>query len=78
LDITCGIHWPETEEGQKNKAEGKMIMPGDNVEMKVELSVPIAIDEGVRFTIREGGKTVGTGKFSSVQIAAIWVNLFGC
>ncbi|KAJ3412445.1 translation elongation factor Tu [Chytridiales sp. JEL 0842] len=61
LDITCGIHWPETEEGIKNRDEGKMIMPGDNVEMRIELTTPIAIDEGVRFTIREGGKTVGTG-----------------
>ena len=36
-----------------------MVMPGDNVSMDVELIVPIAMDEGLRFAIREGGRTVG-------------------
>ena len=38
-----------------------MCMPGDNVEMDVELITPIAIEEGLRFAIREGGHTVGSG-----------------
>ena len=38
-----------------------MCMPGDNVEMSVELITPIAIEEGLRFAIREGGRTVGSG-----------------
>ena len=36
-------------------------MPGDNIEMDVELITPIAIEEGLRFAIREGGRTVGSG-----------------
>ena len=38
-----------------------MVMPGDNTEMSVELIQPIAMDEGLRFAIREGGRTVGAG-----------------
>ena len=38
-----------------------MVMPGDNVEISVELLVPIAMEEGLRFAIREGGRTVGSG-----------------
>ena len=38
-----------------------MCTPGDNVEMNVELITPIAIEEGLRFAIREGGRTVGSG-----------------
>ena len=38
-----------------------MCMPGDNVDMKVELITPIAIENGLRFAIREGGRTVGSG-----------------
>ena len=41
-------------------------MPGDNVNMDVELITPIAIEEGLRFTIREGGKTVGAGVVGSI------------
>ena len=41
--------------------EGEMIMPGDNVEMTVELIAPVAIEAGMRFAIREGGRTVGAG-----------------
>ena len=40
-------------------------MPGDNVEMTVELIVPVAIEEGLRFAIREGGRTVGAGVVSA-------------
>ncbi len=39
----------------------EMVMPGDNIKMKVSLSVPVAIEEGLRFAIREGGRTVGAG-----------------
>ena len=45
----------------------EMVMPGDNVEMTVELISPIAIEEGTRFSIREGGRTVGSGVVSSIQ-----------
>jgi elongation factor Tu len=38
-----------------------MVMPGDNVSMEVNLIAPIAMDEGLRFAIREGGRTVGAG-----------------
>jgi elongation factor Tu len=37
------------------------VMPGDNVEMGVELIVPVAVEDGLRFAIREGGRTVGSG-----------------
>ena len=43
------------------KFEGEMIMPGDNVNMEVELIAPVAIEAGMRFAIREGGRTVGAG-----------------
>jgi elongation factor Tu len=39
----------------------EMVMPGDNTQMTVELIVPVAIEEGLRFAIREGGRTVGAG-----------------
>ena len=39
-----------------------MVMPGDNTEMTVDLIAPIAMDEGLRFAIREGGRTVGAGR----------------
>ena len=41
-------------------------MPGDNVEISVELITPIAIEEGLRFAIREGGRTVGSGVVTKV------------
>ncbi|MEO2036461.1 MAG: elongation factor Tu, partial [Planctomycetaceae bacterium] len=44
----------------------EMVMPGDNVSMTVELIAPIAMDEGLRFAIREGGRTVGAGVVASV------------
>ena len=52
-DVTGTAHLPEGVE---------MVMPGDNVEMTVELIAPIAMDEGLRFAIREGGRTVGAGR----------------
>jgi elongation factor Tu len=44
----------------------EMVMPGDNVEMDVELIVPVAIEQGVRFAIREGGRTVGSGVVTAI------------
>jgi elongation factor Tu len=43
-----------------------MVMPGDNVEMSVELIAPIAMEDGLRFAIREGGRTVGSGVVSEI------------
>jgi elongation factor Tu len=51
-DVTGSIELP---------AGTEMVMPGDNVEMGVELIVPVACEEGLRFAIREGGRTVGAG-----------------
>ncbi|MDY3792328.1 MAG: elongation factor Tu [Oscillospiraceae bacterium] len=48
-------------------ADKEMCMPGDNVEIKVELITPIAIEEGLRFAIREGGRTVGSGVVTKVN-----------
>ncbi len=56
-DVTGAIFFPDNME---------MVMPGDNVEMEVELIVPVAIEEGLRFAIREGGRTVGAGVVSSI------------
>ena len=44
-----------------------MVMPGDNVEMEVELITPIAIEKGLRFAIREGGHTVGAGSVTRTE-----------
>ncbi|MEM8812932.1 MAG: elongation factor Tu, partial [Pseudomonadota bacterium] len=44
----------------------EMVMPGDNVEMEVELIVPIAMEEKLRFAIREGGRTVGAGVVATI------------
>ncbi|HDM74977.1 MAG TPA: elongation factor Tu, partial [Deltaproteobacteria bacterium] len=43
-----------------------MVMPGDNVAMEVQLITPIALEEGLRFAIREGGRTVGAGVVSEI------------
>ncbi len=56
-DVTGTIELPEGTE---------MVMPGDNVNMKVELISPIAMDEGLRFAIREGGRTVGAGVVAKI------------
>jgi elongation factor Tu len=53
--------------GETELPEGtEMVMPGDNVEMKVRLIVPVAMEEGLRFAIREGGRTVGAGVISKI------------
>jgi elongation factor Tu len=56
-DVTGQAHLPEGVE---------MVMPGDNVEMKVDLIAPIAMEEGLRFAIREGGRTVGAGVVTEI------------
>jgi elongation factor Tu len=56
-DVTGNVHLPEGTE---------MVMPGDNTEMTVELISPIAMDEGLRFAIREGGRTVGAGRVTKI------------
>jgi elongation factor Tu len=43
-----------------------MVMPGDSISIKVELITPIAMDKGLRFAIREGGRTVGAGTISEI------------
>ena len=53
--------------GVANLPEGtEMVMPGDNVQMEIELIQPIAMDAGLRFAIREGGRTVGSGVVTEV------------
>jgi elongation factor Tu len=53
--------------GVANLPEGtEMVMPGDNVEMTVELITPIAMDKELRFAIREGGRTVGAGVVAEI------------
>jgi elongation factor Tu len=53
--------------GQARLPEGvEMVMPGDNVEMTVNLIAPIAMEEGLRFAIREGGRTVGAGRVTDI------------
>jgi elongation factor Tu len=54
--------------GVLNLPEGtEMVMPGDNIKITGELITPVAMDEGLRFAIREGGRTVGAGVVSKVQ-----------
>jgi len=56
-DVTGAVELPEGTE---------MVMPGDNIKVKIKLIAPIAMDEGLRFAIREGGRTVGAGVVSKV------------
>ena len=44
----------------------EMVMPGDNVQLTVELITPVALEKGLRFAIREGGRTVGAGTISEI------------
>jgi elongation factor Tu len=55
--VTGSVELPEGTE---------MVMPGDNIEMKVELITPIAMDKELRFAIREGGRTVGAGVVAEI------------
>lgn len=52
--------------GTANLVDAEMCMPGDNVKLAIELHKPIAIDEGIRFAIREGGRTVGSGVVTKI------------
>jgi len=56
-DVTGAVELPEGTE---------MVMPGDNIQMKVELIAPIAMEDGLRFAIREGGRTVGAGVVAKI------------
>ena len=56
-DVTGAVELPEGVE---------MVMPGDNIQFKVTLIAPIAMEEGLRFAVREGGRTVGAGVVSKV------------
>jgi len=44
----------------------EMVMPGDNVQLQIELITPVAMEKGLRFAIREGGRTVGAGTISEI------------
>ena len=57
MDVTGNIKLPENVE---------MVMPGDNINMEVELIVPVALEQGSRFAIREGGLTVGAGAITKI------------
>ena len=61
-DVTGSVELPEGVE---------MVMPGDNVQMTIELITPIAMDEGLRFAIREGGRTVGAGVVTKILEVAV-------
>ena len=56
-DVTGSVQLPKNAE---------MVMPGDNVHLEVELICPIAMEKGVRFAVREGGRTVGAGVVSDI------------
>jgi len=56
-DVTGEIQLPEGVE---------MVMPGDNIEMTIKLIYPVALEAGLRFAIREGGRTVGSGVVTSI------------
>jgi elongation factor Tu len=56
-DVTGSVELP---------AGVEMVMPGDNIQMTIELITPIAMDEGLRFAIREGGRTVGAGVVTKI------------
>ncbi len=58
MDVTGEIKLPDGIE---------MVMPGDNTKMEISLITPVAMEEGLRFAIREGGRTVGAGVVTSVD-----------
>jgi elongation factor Tu len=57
-DVTGNVSLPEGTE---------MVMPGDNVTVDIELITPVAVEEGLRFAIREGGRTVGAGVVTKIN-----------
>ena len=58
MDITGELNMP---------AGVEMALPGDNVQMNIKLITPVALEEGLRFAIREGGRTVGSGVITKVS-----------
>jgi elongation factor Tu len=56
-DVTGTVHLPEDKE---------MVMPGDNTDMRVTLNKPVAMEDGLKFAIREGGRTVGAGRVTKI------------
>jgi elongation factor Tu len=61
-DVTGGVKAIKSREGKT----AEMCMPGDNITMEVEIISPIAMEEGLRFAIREGGRTVGAGVVTKI------------
>ena len=61
-DEAAALTWPESTED----ADSKMVMPGDNVEMVCQIHKPLAVEQGQRFNIREGGRTVATGLITRI------------
>lgn len=59
-DVTVIVNVPAKE------ADGGLVQPGENIEANMELLTDVPLEEGMRFTIREGGKTVGTGFVSKI------------
>ena len=62
-DEASTLTWPD---GSEAKKENRMVMPGDNVEMVCEAYHPLAIEQGQRFNVREGGRTVATGLVTQI------------
>lgn len=62
-DEAAKLSWPE---GSENALQDKMVMPGDNVEMVCEIHKPLAVEQGQRFNVREGGRTVATGLITQI------------
>ncbi|AKU80280.1 elongation factor Tu [Spiroplasma turonicum] len=58
-DVTGEVHLPQGTD---------MVMPGDNVELTIELIKPIAVEQGTKFSIREGGRTIGAGTVTSIEV----------
>ena len=57
MDVTGNVKLPE---------EVEMVMPGDNINLEIELIVPVGLEAGSRFAIREGGRTVGAGVITKI------------
>ena len=69
LELSPAVLFPDHRCDRHGRVAGgtEMVMPGDNTEMTVELGKPIAMDEGLRFAIREGGRTVGSGRVIKIE-----------
>lgn len=62
-DEAASLTWPE---GSAELKDEKIVMPGDNVEMEIAVHRPLAVQQGQRFNIREGGRTVATGLITRI------------